>query len=267
MVVSMNADQPADLRAFTKTGKPGEPEYEAKGLAWLKAGGAKVPAVLHVGTRTLKTEWLPSAAPNEPAAEEMGRMLAHMHAAGAPHFGSPPTGYSGAGSMGRAPMELLQKDPGPWGPFYAKYRILPYLTNVFGEDEKLVIYQLADALEEGRLDFPQPALVQKNGHKAARIHGDLWAGNIMWTPEAYLIDPAAEGGHAEEDFGALATFGAPYFDAIARGYEQVSPMSEGWRTRIPLRQMHILIVHCYLFGRSYVPRTLSAARAALEVAN
>ena len=45
--------------------------------------------------------------------------------------------------------------------------------------------------------------------KPARIHGDLWSGNVMWTadsgqPEAVLIDPAAHGGHREGGSGYAA---------------------------------------------------------------
>lgn len=45
-------------------------------------------------------------------------------------------------------------------------------------------------------------------HNAARLHGDLWSGNVMWTQTgAVLIDPAAHGGHRETDLAMLALFG------------------------------------------------------------
>ena len=37
-------------------------------------------------------------------------------------------------------------------------------------------------------------------------------------------------------------------------------MADGWRERVALHQMHIIIVHCALFGRSYVPEAVSIAR-------
>ena len=52
----------------------------------------------------------------------------------------------------------------------------------------------------------------------ARLHGDLWSGNVMWTPDgAVLIDPAAHGGHRETDLAMLALFGCPHFDDGDRG--------------------------------------------------
>ena len=54
------------------------------------------------------------------------------------------------------------------------------------------------------------AIARTGGVGAARTHGDLWTGNVMWTPDrAVLIDPAAQGDHAAEDLAALAAFGCP----------------------------------------------------------
>ena len=81
-----------------------------------------------------------------------------------------------------------------------------------------LIEKLCERLESGDLDHGQPRLVEdaKNRYNnigAARTHGDLWSGNVMWTPEgAVLIDPAAQGGHAEEDLAALAVFGCPHYE-------------------------------------------------------
>lgn len=262
---------------------PGQPEYEATGLKWL-GDGAQVPKVFSVSASELVTQRLYPISASPEAAVQLGEMLARMHALGAPNFGAPPRAfespdpsanalsdayYQGPGYMGLAPLPLIEPgsdDVTPsWGEFYARWRILPYLDDTFAPAEAEVIKELASALESGALNHPEPKLVRERGFEAARIHGDLWTGNVMWTGDGpYLIDPAAQGGHAEEDFGALATFGAPYFEQIVEGYQGVSALAPGWRERIPLHQMHILMVHCYLFGKSYIPRTLNAARAALE---
>ena len=45
----------------------------------------------------------------------------------------------------------------------------------------------------------------------ARLHGDLWSGNVLWGRDgrAWLIDPAAYGGHREVDLAMLQLFGHP----------------------------------------------------------
>ena len=116
------------------------------------------------------------------------------------------------------------------------------------------------------LDHGQPRLVEdvktrQNNIGAARTHGDLWSGNVMWTPEgAVLIDPAAQGGHAEEDLAALAVFGCPHYERILAAYNEASPLEDGWRERAALHQMHIIMIHCAVFGRSYVPEAVAIAR-------
>ena len=116
------------------------------------------------------------------------------------------------------------------------------------------------------LDHGQPRLVEDAKERqsnigAARTHGDLWSGNVMWTPGgAVLIDPAAQGGHAEEDLAALAVFGCPHYERILAAYNEASPLEDGWRERVALHQMHIIMIHCAVFGRSYVPEAVAIAR-------
>ena len=99
----------------------------------------------------------------------------------------------------------------------------------------------------------------------SRIHGDCWSGNVLWSGgRGWLIDPAAQGGHRETDLAMLALFGAPYLDRILAAYAEASPLSDGWRSRVPLHQLHPLLVHVCLFGAGYAAQTRSAARAALR---
>jgi fructosamine-3-kinase len=62
----------------------------------------------------------------------------------------------------------------------------------------------------------------------------------------------------------LALFGAPYLDEILRAYTEATPLADGWRGRVPLHQLHPLLVHVCLFGASYVPQLVDAARTALS---
>jgi fructosamine-3-kinase len=86
----------------------------------------------------------------------------------------------------------------------------------------------------------------------------LWSGGRGW-----LIDPAAHGGHRETDLAMLALFGAPHLDRIIAAYQEAAPLADGWRGRIPLHQLHPLLVHVCLFGGSYRESALAAARAVL----
>ena len=86
------------------------------------------------------------------------------------------------------------------------------------------------------------------------MHGDLWPGNVLWGADdrAWLVDPAAHGGHRETDLAQLALFGgAPHLDRILAAYQEAWPLADGWRDRVPLHQLHLLLVHTALFGAAY----------------
>lgn len=105
--------------------------------------------------------------------------------------------------------------------------------------------------------------------KPARIHGDLWSGNVMWTAdsgqsEAVLIDPAAHGGHREEDLAMLRLFGMSYLSEITEGYQSVHPLKAGWQERITLWQLYPIAGHCVFFGGGYVNEYRSMCRSLLK---
>ena len=98
----------------------------------------------------------------------------------------------------------------------------------------------------------------------ARLHGDLWSGNVLWAVDAaWLVDPAAHGGHRETDLAMLALFGLPYLDRVLLAYDDAAPLADGWRERAPLHQLWPLLVHAVLFGDAYGARAGAAARTFL----
>ena len=102
--------------------------------------------------------------------------------------------------------------------------------------------------------------------RPARIHGDLWGGNLVWTRRGVvLIDPAAHGGHRETDLAMLALFGCPFLDGVLAGYHDERPLRPGWPERIGLHQLYPLLAHVALFGSSYVKSTSAAISSALAI--
>jgi len=230
---------------------------EACSLRWLaEAGAVPVPEVLAVTEAALVVSMIPPGRATPSAAFTFGAELARLHAAGAADFGAPWRGF-----IASLPLDNTQFSPfTQWPQWYASRRLLPYLRMAVDsgalrpEDGRLV-----EAVTD-RIDSlagpPEPP---------SRIHGDCWAGNVLWSDgRGWLIDPAAHGGHRETDLAMLALFGAPDLDRILVGYNDTVPLAAGWPSRVPLHQLHPLLVHACLFGASYREGVRSAARAALS---
>lgn len=228
---------------------------EARGLRWLaEAGAVPVPEVLGWDEAMLVVSWVPGEAPDAAAAERFGRDLARMHASGAERFGAPWPGFI-------ASLPLDNDGPAAdWPGWYAARRVLPYLrraadAGTLSQAQVRVVEAVVDRIGE----------LGGQAEPASRIHGDCWSGNVLWSGgRGWLIDPAAHGGHRESDLAMLDLFGAPYLDRILAGYRETSPLAAGWRARVPLHQLHPLLVHACLFGSGYAESVASAARAALK---
>lgn len=244
------------METFRKSDhRPSKISHEVTSLLWLADAGdqaTRIVPVLDYGKNWLEEPVLSRVQATPRMAEEFGRALAYTHAAGAPHLGAPPPGHTTDGWMGEAPLPLLA-DGGStsWGHYYAEYRVEPYIDcPAFSQTDRERLHQFAEKLASGAFDHDQPALVRSG--EVSRLHGDLWSGNVMWTPDGVtLIDPAAQGGHGEEDLAMLGVFGCPHLETIRDAYAEASPLQDGWRERIGLHSLHILIIHAYLFGASY----------------
>ncbi|ETY71549.1 fructosamine kinase family protein [Bifidobacterium moukalabense] len=247
-------------------------ECEGRGLQWLgeahSHGGPRVVEVYDWGKDFLDIERVNACSPTPKAAYDFGASLARMHDFGAEFFGSAPDGYTGTCYFGPL-QDPVPMDCGTWtdpATYLAEGRLRPMvelgihrreLTDADMDLTEEVIRALPEILGRAAMDKP------------ARVHGDLWSGNVMWTAdsgsvEAVLIDPAAHGGHREEDLAMLNLFGMSYLTEILDGYQSVHPLKAGWQERITLWQLYPIAGHCVFFGGGYVSQYRAMCRSLLR---
>jgi fructosamine-3-kinase len=229
-----NADAPAQMFPA-----------EARGLAWLAEPGAlRLPRVLAVsGERPafLVLERIAPGPRRRDFDEALGRGLAALHRSGAAGFGLDHDNF-----IGRLPQS---NGPAPtWAEFYRDRRIEPQLGRAI--DEGLASARMR---RDGERVLATMAELVGPREPPARLHGDLWGGNLM-VDEAgapCLIDPAAYAGHREVDLAMMKLFGG-FGPRVFDAYHEAWPLSPGHEERVPLYQLYFLLVHVNLFGESYV---------------
>lgn len=227
---------------------------EGPGLRWL-GEVAPVPEVKAADDHLI-TAYIPGGEATKQAAEDLGRNLARMHSAGAPAFGAPPPGGPEDAWIGKAPMRNIAAKE--WPEWFAEHRIRPYLKAAVDRQaiaDPKPIEQVCRRIQD-LAGAPEPP---------ARLHGDLWSGNVLWSKDgAYLIDPAAHGGHRESDLAMLQWFACPHVDRVLAAYDEANPLATGWQVRVPLHQLFPQLVHAALFGGGYGQTATTSARKALR---
>jgi fructosamine-3-kinase len=237
---------------FTKHSRTNDPAFfaiEAAGLRWLAdagPGSARVVRVVEVSPEHIVLERVTPTRPTRDAAEAFGRALAVTHSAGAEAFGAPPDGWGGGGYIGRQPLSMRLTET--WGRFYAEQRVLPYARRAqevgnLSRRGGALVERVCERLVAGQFD---------DGRSPARIHGDLWSGNLIFTANGVvMIDPAAHGGHGLTDLAMLHLFGAPELSALTAAYVEAAGLDRDWESLIGLHQLHPLLVHAVSHGASY----------------
>ena len=227
---------------------PGAYVAEAHGLAWLTAADAlRVPGVIAVRDeppRLLVLEWIERGPPAATHDEVLGRGLARLHLAGAPSFGLDRPNLPATLSQANQPTST-------WAEFWARRRLEPLARRAV--DAGLLASATLPRWE--RLFARLPDLCGPP-EPPSRLHGDLWAGNAIVDAAGapVLIDPAVYGGHREVDLAMMHLFGG-FGQRVFDAYDEVAPLSDGHRDRVPLYQLVPLLVHLILFGDGYRAQT------------
>lgn len=240
---------------FVKSNDEADPRMfacEARGLDWLREADAiRIPRVLAYGqpdadedVAFLVLERIASASRADDYDEQLGRGLAALHRASLPfdgQFGFPEPNFIGS---------LTQDNTfaAAWPEFYATRRLEPQVRAAIDRGVAPASWRRGFARLFAMMDDlagpPEPP---------ARLHGDLWSGNVMVDDQGApcLIDPAVYAGHREVDLAMLRLFGGLGARTLA-AYHEAAPLAEGHASRVALYQLYPLLVHVNLFGGSYV---------------
>lgn len=223
---------------------------EARGLDWLREANAlRVPRVLAFtadddGGDTppfLALEHIASASRAADFDERLGRGLAALHQSGAPCFGFDESNFIGSLTQDNTACET-------WPAFYVERRLDPMVRAAVDRGRAPAAWTRTFARLFARMDDLAGA-----AEPPARLHGDLWSGNVMAdeTGAPCLIDPAVYGGHREIDLAMLRLFGG-LGPRVLAAYREAAPLASGYESRVALYQLYPLLVHVNLFGGGYV---------------
>ncbi|GAA1138900.1 fructosamine kinase family protein [Kribbella jejuensis] len=240
VVVKTQDDVPADLYAL-----------EADGLDALRTpGGFAVPSVLRVTPTYIVLTDLGTSEPSPTYWEDAGRALALQHQRTADRFGYYRDNYLGV---------LAQRNP--WTTdghaFFAEHRLLRYLEEPnchrqLPAEDRRRLERVAHRL--GELIPPQ---------RPSLLHGDLWHGNLLpdLTGRPALIDPAVYYGWPEAELATLLIYNQ-VSPVLFKAYEEVHPLTSGWRGRLPL--LHLRELLCITAHSPDRPETVAEISSILK---
>lgn len=217
--------------------------HEVSGLKALSQA-ANVPEVFGTGTidgdAYLLLEFLETGHGSQYA---LGQTVARVHQVTAPKFG-----FDEDNLVSKLPKNNhWQSD---WATFYLKQRLDPLVQRAQAHG----LWNPKRAA--GYAKVRQQILTENQGRSItpSLLHGDLWAGNYLFTKEGTptLIDPDTLYGDREFDLAMTTIFGG-FTQDFYRGYQATYPLTSGYAKRLPHYQLYYLMAHLNLFGETYGP--------------
>jgi fructosamine-3-kinase len=233
-------------------GGAGDLELEAWMLGYLERNSRlPVPEVLQADADRLLLSYVPHEAggPGTAAQIEAARQLAALHRITRATFGLERDTLIG-------PLPQANEPSSSWIDFFRTHRL--FAMSARAEASGRLPAEMAR-----RLDRLAPRLdrLLAPPQAASLLHGDLWAGNLLFGQErvAAFIDPAIYYGHPEIELAftmLFGGFGEPFYAAYAEAFG----IADGFfDDRADLYNLYPLLVHVELFGSAYlapIDRTL-----------
>ncbi len=223
-------------------------EAEINGYKLLKkAIPANIPKILFTCKNGIALELVQSRPVDITSIHKLAEVVAALHSFEVDKYGANWKGFIGPLYMDNTPKQ-------GYGEYFLTNRIEPYVKTAY--DTGLISNNLKEKILQIAIDF-------KDGYDESNtpriVHGDLWNGNIIFSDEPYVIDPAAYAADPEIDLAMIHLFNIPYLTEFMATYKTIALLKEGYEYRILVNQLFYLLVHVLLFEGHYVNELNSVA--------
>jgi protein-ribulosamine 3-kinase len=235
---------------------------EAYGLEQIaRTHSVRVPGVLGLAEKGasagspafLLLEWLEGPAQQDQAV--LGIQLAEMHRRGLSPQNPPAYGLDRDNTIGSTPQRNAWDTD--WVTFFRESRLRPQIE--LARRNRRLPAERQRRLE--RLIERLPDWLGGVQRQPALLHGDLWGGNVISSPDGpALIDPAIYYGDREAELAFTELFGG-FSTRFYQAYHATWALDPGYAERRDLYNLYHLLNHLNLFGESYGPEVDGILRA------